>query len=165
MMTGNAVVSTTAPAGQPASSANAGLVTEATTPAGTPALDTPMPLVTKTANNAGTPATSSPPSVPVNDTLLRRMERATDRSAKWLQSPHTHTPYWRDIRPRSQRRTESPICVRSGNSAISERDMLHTVFMVNADGHMGTRADEDTSLNLATTSASHPCTYDGYPTA
>eukprot|EP00959_Pyramimonas_sp_CCMP1952_P269374 5631222-Pyramimonas_sp.AAC.1 len=30
---------------------------------------------------------------------------------------------------------------------------------------MGMRADEDTFLNLPTTSASHPYTYDEYPTA
>eukprot|EP00959_Pyramimonas_sp_CCMP1952_P341897 7162051-Pyramimonas_sp.AAC.1 len=71
MMTNNVAVSTTTPAGQPASTANAGLVTEATTPAGTPAVDTLMPLIAETANNAGRPATSAPPSVPVNDTWLR----------------------------------------------------------------------------------------------
>eukprot|EP00959_Pyramimonas_sp_CCMP1952_P080689 1685952-Pyramimonas_sp.AAC.1 len=57
--------------GQPASSANAGLVPEATTPAGAPPVDTPTPLIAETANNAGGPATSAPPSVPVNDTWLR----------------------------------------------------------------------------------------------
>eukprot|EP00959_Pyramimonas_sp_CCMP1952_P152003 3180201-Pyramimonas_sp.AAC.1 len=102
MMTSSAVVSTATPAGQPASSAKAGLVMEATTPAGAPAVDTPMPLVAETANNAGAPATSAPPTVPVNDTWLRRMERATDRSAQWLQSPRTYMPSGRDIRPRSQ---------------------------------------------------------------
>eukprot|EP00959_Pyramimonas_sp_CCMP1952_P344085 7206778-Pyramimonas_sp.AAC.1 len=60
---------------------------------------------------------------------------------------------------------ESPVSVRSGNSAISERDMLHTVFMVSTDGQMGMRADEDTFLNLPTTPASHPCACDEYPTA
>eukprot|EP00959_Pyramimonas_sp_CCMP1952_P223606 4675308-Pyramimonas_sp.AAC.1 len=74
-------------------------------------------------------------------------------------------PYGRDIRPRNQRRTESPVSARSGNGAISERDMLHIVFMVDTDGRMGMRADEDTFLNLPTTSASHPCTYDEYSTA
>eukprot|EP00959_Pyramimonas_sp_CCMP1952_P217774 4554509-Pyramimonas_sp.AAC.1 len=64
MMTGNAVVSTTTPARQPASSANAGLVMEASAPAGTPAVDTPMPLVAETANKAGAPAPSAPPAVP-----------------------------------------------------------------------------------------------------
>eukprot|EP00959_Pyramimonas_sp_CCMP1952_P190931 3992988-Pyramimonas_sp.AAC.1 len=91
MMTGNAVASTTTPAGQPASSANAGPLTEAATPAGTPAVDAPMPLVAETANNAGTPATTAPPSMPVNDTWLRRMERATDRIAQWPQYPRTRT--------------------------------------------------------------------------
>eukprot|EP00959_Pyramimonas_sp_CCMP1952_P322249 6743114-Pyramimonas_sp.AAC.1 len=71
----------TTPAGQPALSANAGLVTEAAALAGAPSIDTPMPLVAETDNSAGTPATSAPPSVPVNDTWLRRMERVTDRSA------------------------------------------------------------------------------------
>eukprot|EP00959_Pyramimonas_sp_CCMP1952_P277505 5801340-Pyramimonas_sp.AAC.1 len=98
----NAAAPTTTPAEQPASSANAGLVTEATTPAGTPGVDAPMPLIAKTANNAGAPAAAAPPAVPVNDTWFRRMERATDRSAQWLQYPHTHMPYGRDIRPRSQ---------------------------------------------------------------
>eukprot|EP00959_Pyramimonas_sp_CCMP1952_P205043 4287447-Pyramimonas_sp.AAC.1 len=68
----------------------------------------PMPLVSETADNAGAPARSAPPSVPVNDTWLRRMERATDRSAQWVQSSHAYMPYGRDLRPRSQRRTESP---------------------------------------------------------
>eukprot|EP00959_Pyramimonas_sp_CCMP1952_P228788 4783772-Pyramimonas_sp.AAC.2 len=58
---------------------------------------------------------------------LRRTERATDRSAQWLQSPRTYMPFGRDTRPRSQRRTEGPAIVRSGICAISERDMLHTV--------------------------------------
>eukprot|EP00959_Pyramimonas_sp_CCMP1952_P295235 6174848-Pyramimonas_sp.AAC.1 len=64
-----------------------------------------MPLVAETANNAGAPATLAPPSALVNDAWLRRMERATDRSAQWLQSPRTHMAYGRDIRPRNQRRT------------------------------------------------------------
>eukprot|EP00959_Pyramimonas_sp_CCMP1952_P335076 7016419-Pyramimonas_sp.AAC.1 len=116
----------TTPAGQPASPANAGLETEATTRAGTPAMDMPTPLVAETDNNAGTPARSAPPSVPVNDTWLRRMERATDRSAQLLQSSLSDMPYGRDLRPRSQRRTQSLVSMRSGNSGISERDMLHT---------------------------------------
>eukprot|EP00959_Pyramimonas_sp_CCMP1952_P257104 5371891-Pyramimonas_sp.AAC.1 len=74
-------------------------------------------------------------------------------------------PYGRDIRPRGQRRTESPVSVRSGISAISERDMLHAALMVSADGQTGMRADEDTFLNLPATSASRPCAYDEYPTA
>eukprot|EP00959_Pyramimonas_sp_CCMP1952_P268627 5616694-Pyramimonas_sp.AAC.1 len=88
-----------------------------------------MPLVAETADNAGAPATSAPPSVPVNDTRLRRMKRATDRSAQWLQSLRACMPYGRDIRPRNQRRAEGPVSVRSGTSAISERDVLHAVFM------------------------------------
>eukprot|EP00959_Pyramimonas_sp_CCMP1952_P123098 2573443-Pyramimonas_sp.AAC.1 len=87
-----------------------------------------MPLIAETANNAGAPAASAPPAAPVNDTWLRRMERAINGIAQWFQFPHTHMPYGRDIRPRNPRRTESPVSVRSGNSAISERDMLHTVF-------------------------------------
>eukprot|EP00959_Pyramimonas_sp_CCMP1952_P286681 5994592-Pyramimonas_sp.AAC.1 len=74
-------------------------------------------------------------------------------------------PYGRDIRPRNQRRTGSPANVRSGNSGIPGRDMLHTVFTVNTDGPMGMCADEDTFLNLPTTSASRPYTHDEYPTA
>eukprot|EP00959_Pyramimonas_sp_CCMP1952_P023207 488213-Pyramimonas_sp.AAC.2 len=124
-----------------------------------------MAAVAEIDNNAGAPARSAPPSVPVNDTRLRSMERATDRSAQWLQSPHTYMPYGRDPRPRNQRRTESPVSVRSGNSGISERDMLRTVCMVNTDGQMGMRADEDTFLNLPTTSASCRFTYDEYPSA
>eukprot|EP00959_Pyramimonas_sp_CCMP1952_P073730 1541220-Pyramimonas_sp.AAC.1 len=80
------------------------------------------------------------------------MERATDRSAQWLQSSHSYMPYGRDLRPRSQRRTESPASMRSGNSGISERDMLHTVLMINTDGQMRTRAEEDTFLSLPTAS-------------
>eukprot|EP00959_Pyramimonas_sp_CCMP1952_P404365 8473431-Pyramimonas_sp.AAC.1 len=68
------------------------------------------------------------------------MQRATDRSAQWLQSPHAYVPYGRGIRPRNQHRTESPVSVRSGTSEISERDMLHTVFMANADGPPGASA-------------------------
>eukprot|EP00959_Pyramimonas_sp_CCMP1952_P298146 6236501-Pyramimonas_sp.AAC.1 len=149
MLTGNAGVSTATPAGQPASSANAGLATEATTPPGTPAIDAPMPLAAETANNAGAPATSAPLPATVNDTWLRRMERAIDRGSQWLQSARAYMPDGRDIRPRNQRRTESPASVRSGNTAISERDMLHAVFMVNTDGQMGMRADGDTVPELA----------------
>eukprot|EP00959_Pyramimonas_sp_CCMP1952_P015494 328425-Pyramimonas_sp.AAC.1 len=75
-------------------------------------------------------------------------------------------PHGRDTRPRSQRRTESLASARSGISAISERDALHTtVSMVNADGQVGMRADEDAFMNVPATSASRPYTYDGYPTA
>eukprot|EP00959_Pyramimonas_sp_CCMP1952_P358200 7500257-Pyramimonas_sp.AAC.1 len=74
-------------------------------------------------------------------------------------------PYARDTRPRSLRKTESPATARSGVSAISERDMLHTVLMVNTDGQAGMRADEDTFMSMPTTSASRPHAYDGYPTA
>eukprot|EP00959_Pyramimonas_sp_CCMP1952_P397873 8336481-Pyramimonas_sp.AAC.1 len=84
-----------------------------------------MPLVAETANNAGAPATSAPPSVPVNDAWLRRMGRATDRGAQWLQSPRAYMSYGRDVRPRNQRRTEGPVSARSGNGAISERDVQH----------------------------------------
>eukprot|EP00959_Pyramimonas_sp_CCMP1952_P337046 7057875-Pyramimonas_sp.AAC.1 len=83
-MMSNAAAPTTTPAGQPASSANAGLVTKATSPAAAPAVDAPMPLIAETANNADAPAASAPPAVPVNDTWLGRIERATDRSAQWL---------------------------------------------------------------------------------
>eukprot|EP00959_Pyramimonas_sp_CCMP1952_P170622 3565653-Pyramimonas_sp.AAC.1 len=59
----------------------------------------PMPLVAETDNNAGRPARSAPPSVPVNDAWLRRKERATDRSAQWLQSPRAYMPHGRNLRP------------------------------------------------------------------
>eukprot|EP00959_Pyramimonas_sp_CCMP1952_P450528 9433402-Pyramimonas_sp.AAC.1 len=72
----------TTPARQPASPANAGLVTEATTLAGTPAIDMRIPLVAESDNNVGAPGRSAPPSAPVNDARLRPMERATDRSAQ-----------------------------------------------------------------------------------
>eukprot|EP00959_Pyramimonas_sp_CCMP1952_P261971 5478213-Pyramimonas_sp.AAC.1 len=38
-------------------------------------------------------------------------------------------------------------------SAISERDMLRTVSMVNTDGQIGMRADEDTLRNMPLASA------------
>eukprot|EP00959_Pyramimonas_sp_CCMP1952_P010554 221119-Pyramimonas_sp.AAC.1 len=65
-------------------------------------------------------------------------------------------PYGRDIRPRNQPRAESPVSARSGSSAISDRDMPHAVLMVNADGQVAMRADEDTFLNLPLSSAQHP---------
>eukprot|EP00959_Pyramimonas_sp_CCMP1952_P101115 2115224-Pyramimonas_sp.AAC.1 len=37
--------------------------------------------------------------------------------------------------------------------------------MENTDGQLGMRADEDTFLNMPTTSVSRPCAYDEYPTA
>eukprot|EP00959_Pyramimonas_sp_CCMP1952_P323443 6768426-Pyramimonas_sp.AAC.1 len=74
-------------------------------------------------------------------------------------------PYGRDTRPRSQRRTESPLSARSGISAISERDMLHAVSIVNTDGQIGMRADEDTFMNMPLAYAPHPHMHDEYPTA
>eukprot|EP00959_Pyramimonas_sp_CCMP1952_P006308 131954-Pyramimonas_sp.AAC.1 len=41
--------------------------------------------------------------------------------------------------PLRSRRTESPVSARSG---MSERDMLHLVLMINADGQNTVRADE-----------------------
>eukprot|EP00959_Pyramimonas_sp_CCMP1952_P297227 6218289-Pyramimonas_sp.AAC.1 len=67
MMT-NTAVPTTTPAGQPASSANAGQATEATAPA----LDAPMSLLAEAANNAGIPAMTAPAALPANDVWLRR---------------------------------------------------------------------------------------------
>eukprot|EP00959_Pyramimonas_sp_CCMP1952_P154881 3240447-Pyramimonas_sp.AAC.1 len=93
------------------------------------------------------------------------MERATDGSAQWLQSSHAYMPCGRDLHSRSQRRTESLASMRSVNSGISERDMLHTVLMLNADGQMGILAEEDAFMNLPIVSTSHPCTYGEYPTA
>eukprot|EP00959_Pyramimonas_sp_CCMP1952_P233938 4888619-Pyramimonas_sp.AAC.1 len=90
MMTSTAEISMTTPAGILASSASAGLVTEAATLAGTPATDVPIPLVAETDSTAGAPARSAPPSAPMNDAWLRRVDRATDRSAQWLQSS-SHT--------------------------------------------------------------------------
>eukprot|EP00959_Pyramimonas_sp_CCMP1952_P425592 8914737-Pyramimonas_sp.AAC.1 len=37
--------------------------------------------------------------------------------------------------------------------------------MVNADGQMGMRAEEDTFMNMPTVSTSHPYTHDEYPAA
>eukprot|EP00959_Pyramimonas_sp_CCMP1952_P086728 1813817-Pyramimonas_sp.AAC.1 len=91
------------------------------------------------------------------------MERATDRSAQWLQSSPAYMPYGRDLRSHSQRRTESPVSMRSGNSGISERDMLHAVLIVNTDGQMSMRAEKDAFMNLPTASTSHPHTYDECP--
>eukprot|EP00959_Pyramimonas_sp_CCMP1952_P335855 7032629-Pyramimonas_sp.AAC.1 len=62
----------------------------------------------------------------VNETWLGRTEKAADRSAQWFQSSHACMPYGRDLRPRSQRRTESPVRMRSGNRGKYVRDMLHT---------------------------------------
>eukprot|EP00959_Pyramimonas_sp_CCMP1952_P410934 8611650-Pyramimonas_sp.AAC.1 len=73
-----------------------------------------MPLVGEPANNAGTPAATAPAGLPANHMWLRRMGRATERSAHWLQVSHAHVPYGRDIRPRNQRRAESPASARSG---------------------------------------------------
>eukprot|EP00959_Pyramimonas_sp_CCMP1952_P313822 6569275-Pyramimonas_sp.AAC.1 len=97
---------------------------------------------------------------------LRRMERATERSAHLLQVSHAHMPYGRDIRPRSQRRTETPVSARSGSSAISERDMLHAVLMANADGQVAMRADEDDAFrNMPLSSAQRPHVRDECPSA
>eukprot|EP00959_Pyramimonas_sp_CCMP1952_P377076 7898166-Pyramimonas_sp.AAC.1 len=84
-MTNNTAVAATTPAGQPASSANVVQATAATTPA----MDAPTPLIAETANNAGTPATTIPAALPASDMWLRRMGRATERSAQWLQAPRT----------------------------------------------------------------------------
>eukprot|EP00959_Pyramimonas_sp_CCMP1952_P229548 4799436-Pyramimonas_sp.AAC.1 len=86
-----------------------------------------MPLVAEPANNAGAPAATAPAGLPATDLWLRRIQRATERSAHWFQVSHTYVPYGRGIRPRNQRRAEIPV------SARSERDMLHSVLMVNAD--------------------------------
>eukprot|EP00959_Pyramimonas_sp_CCMP1952_P452897 9467348-Pyramimonas_sp.AAC.1 len=87
---------------------------------------------------------------------LRRVEKATGRGAQWLQAPHAHVPYGRDIRPRSQRR---------GTSAISERDVLHTMLIMNTNGQIGMRADEDTCLNIPLASAPRPRAHDECPAA
>eukprot|EP00959_Pyramimonas_sp_CCMP1952_P446040 9338537-Pyramimonas_sp.AAC.1 len=62
-------------------------------------------------------------------------------------------PYGRDLR---QRRAESPVSMRSGNSGISERDMLRTVLAIHTGGQMSMRAEQDTFLKLPTASTSHP---------
>eukprot|EP00959_Pyramimonas_sp_CCMP1952_P296787 6209048-Pyramimonas_sp.AAC.1 len=77
MMMNSAAVSTTTPAGQPASSANAVQATESTMPA----LDAHMPLMAETSNGAGASATTAPAALPASDMSLRRMERAAERSA------------------------------------------------------------------------------------
>eukprot|EP00959_Pyramimonas_sp_CCMP1952_P456797 9473772-Pyramimonas_sp.AAC.1 len=61
-MMNNTAAPTTTPAGQPASSANAGEATEATVPA----VDMPMPLIAEAAYNAGTPAATAPAALPAN---------------------------------------------------------------------------------------------------
>eukprot|EP00959_Pyramimonas_sp_CCMP1952_P279196 5837135-Pyramimonas_sp.AAC.1 len=76
-MTNNTAVAAITPAGQPASSANAVQARAATAPAS----GAPVPLISATANNAGAPATTAPSALPATDTWLRRMERATERSA------------------------------------------------------------------------------------
>eukprot|EP00959_Pyramimonas_sp_CCMP1952_P375320 7860867-Pyramimonas_sp.AAC.1 len=50
----------------------------------------PMPLIAESAHNAETPATTAPAALPANDMWLRRMERATERSAQWLQALPCH---------------------------------------------------------------------------
>eukprot|EP00959_Pyramimonas_sp_CCMP1952_P224759 4699873-Pyramimonas_sp.AAC.1 len=72
----------------------------------------------------GAPTAATPAGFPANDQWLRRIERATERSSHWLQVSHGYTPYGRPLR--NQRRAESPLSIRSGTSAISERDLLHT---------------------------------------
>eukprot|EP00959_Pyramimonas_sp_CCMP1952_P339999 7120665-Pyramimonas_sp.AAC.1 len=74
-------------------------------------------------------------------------------------------PHGPDTRPRSQRRTENLANVRSGIIAISQRDMLHIVLMVNSYCQIGMRAHEDTSMNVPLTSEPRPNMYDEYPTA
>eukprot|EP00959_Pyramimonas_sp_CCMP1952_P188012 3931309-Pyramimonas_sp.AAC.1 len=101
----------------------------------------------------------------MNDTRSRRMERVIDRSAQWLQSSHAYMPCGRDLRSCRQHRTESPVSMRSGNSGIPERDMLHTVLMVNTDDQMSMRAEEDTFLYVYIASMPHPYTYGEYPAA
>eukprot|EP00959_Pyramimonas_sp_CCMP1952_P097536 2038920-Pyramimonas_sp.AAC.1 len=60
-----------------------------------------------------------------------------------------NTPYGRMRgNPLRQRRTDSPVSVRSGASATPERDMLQTALMVNTDGQNAARADEDTFENI-----------------
>eukprot|EP00959_Pyramimonas_sp_CCMP1952_P090162 1887448-Pyramimonas_sp.AAC.1 len=59
---------------------------------------------------------------------------------------------------------ESPASVRSGVRAISERDMLHVVSMVNR-WPTGMRVGEDTFMNMPLASAPHPHMHDEYPTA
>eukprot|EP00959_Pyramimonas_sp_CCMP1952_P391625 8206893-Pyramimonas_sp.AAC.1 len=72
------------------------------------------------------------------------VERATEGDAQWPPAPHGSMPYGRSLRTR---RTESPASARSGASATSERNMLHTVLMVNSDGQIAVRADCDTFEN------------------
>eukprot|EP00959_Pyramimonas_sp_CCMP1952_P074579 1558171-Pyramimonas_sp.AAC.1 len=61
-----------------------------------------MPLVAESASNAGTPAAIAPAALPAKAPWLRRMVRATERSAQWLQLSHAHMPYGSYIRPPAQ---------------------------------------------------------------
>eukprot|EP00959_Pyramimonas_sp_CCMP1952_P094428 1975514-Pyramimonas_sp.AAC.1 len=56
--------------------------------------------------------------------------------------------------PLRQRRADSPVSVRSGASAMSERDVLQTALMVNTDGQMTVLADEDTFQDIPVTQQS-----------
>eukprot|EP00959_Pyramimonas_sp_CCMP1952_P120379 2517229-Pyramimonas_sp.AAC.1 len=67
-------------------------------------------------------------------------------------------------RPRRARRIESPASTRCGASAVSERDMLHAVLMVNADEQIAARPDDDT-FEATPLSPQQPPTYDEYPSA
>eukprot|EP00959_Pyramimonas_sp_CCMP1952_P181658 3797992-Pyramimonas_sp.AAC.1 len=53
--------------------------------------------------------------------------------------------------PLRSRRTGGPVSARSGASAISERDMLQTVLMVNAEGQNAVRVEEGTFENMPLT--------------
>eukprot|EP00959_Pyramimonas_sp_CCMP1952_P200272 4188697-Pyramimonas_sp.AAC.1 len=93
-----------------------------------------MPLVAEPAAETTTATTSA--GLPANEAWLIRMERAGAPCGS---------------NPRRQRRTESPVSVRSGASAMSGRDMLQTVLMINSDGQNAVRADEDTCDNIPLT--------------
>eukprot|EP00959_Pyramimonas_sp_CCMP1952_P202676 4238308-Pyramimonas_sp.AAC.1 len=67
--------------------------------------------------------------------------------------------------PTGVRRAESPVDARSGASATAERDMLHAVLMVNTDGQIARRADEDALMNMPPSSAQRPHMCDEYPSA
>eukprot|EP00959_Pyramimonas_sp_CCMP1952_P055840 1166931-Pyramimonas_sp.AAC.1 len=144
-------------AGQPASSSTAGQHPTATVLA----TDAPVSLVAESADAAGAPAEPTPAGLPANEARLKRIERFTDRSMHWLRAPYGSVPHGRPLRTR---RTENPESARSGASAISERDMLHVVPMVNADGQTAVRADEGTVEN-APLSPQHHHMHGEYPSA
>eukprot|EP00959_Pyramimonas_sp_CCMP1952_P412024 8634218-Pyramimonas_sp.AAC.1 len=115
-----------------------------------PTADTQMPPIAEPAASAGTPATSTRAGLPANEARFRRMERADTPRGRMRGNP---------LR---SRRTDSPVSVRSGASAMSERDVLQTVLMVNTDGQNAVRVDKDIVENIPLTQQ-YPFRSDEYP--